>query len=43
MRTIIHYDEAAPWSRSNHVLGTRLLLSSDDSSNNFSGYLEEQD
>jgi hypothetical protein len=25
------HDEASPWSRSNHVLGTRLLPSSDDS------------
>jgi hypothetical protein len=35
MRTI-SYNEAAPWSRSNHLMGTRLLLSSDDSANNFS-------
>jgi hypothetical protein len=34
-------EEAAPWSRYNHVLGTRFLPSSDDS-DNFSRKLEEQ-
>jgi hypothetical protein len=34
IRTITYNDEAAPWSRSNHLLRTRLLLSSDDSNNN---------
>jgi hypothetical protein len=28
-------DEAAPWSRSNHPMGTRLLPSGDDRDNNF--------
>jgi hypothetical protein len=35
MRAITCDDEAAPWSRSNHLMGTRLLSSSDDSHNNF--------
>jgi hypothetical protein len=35
MRTIIYNDEAAPWRRSNHLMGTRWLPSSDDSNNNF--------
>jgi hypothetical protein len=42
MRRIICNDEAAPCSRSNHVLGTGLLPSSDDSDKIFSGTLEEQ-
>jgi hypothetical protein len=42
MRTIIYNDEAAPWSRSNHLFGIRLLPSSDDSNNIFSRALEEQ-
>jgi hypothetical protein len=37
--TIIHNDEAVPSNRSNHLMGTRLLPSSDDSSNTFSGTL----
>jgi hypothetical protein len=36
MRTITYNDEAAPWSKSNHVLGTRLLPSSDDCDDSFS-------
>jgi hypothetical protein len=32
-------DEAIPWSRSDHLVGTRWLSSSEDSSNNFSGTL----
>jgi hypothetical protein len=35
MRTTTYNDEAVPWSRSNHVLGTRSLPSSDDSGKNF--------
>jgi hypothetical protein len=42
MRAITYSDEAAPWSRGDHVSGTRLLPSSDDSDDNFSGTLEEQ-
>jgi hypothetical protein len=42
MRTITYNDEAAAWSMSNHLLGTKLLLSSDDRNNNFSGTFEEQ-
>jgi hypothetical protein len=38
MRTVIYNDDAAPWSRSNHLMGTRLLPLSDDS-NNFCGAL----
>jgi hypothetical protein len=30
MGTITYNDETAPWSRSNHLMGTRLLPSSDD-------------
>jgi hypothetical protein len=30
MKTITCNDEAAPWSRSNHLMGTRLPPSSDD-------------
>jgi hypothetical protein len=30
MRTITYNDEAAPWSRSNHLMGTGWLPSSDD-------------
>jgi hypothetical protein len=37
MRTITYNDEAAPWSRSNYLMGTRLLPSSDDSDNIFPG------
>jgi hypothetical protein len=36
MRTSTYNDEAVPWSRSNHSMGTRLLPSSDESIN-FSG------
>jgi hypothetical protein len=32
-RAITYNDEAAPWSRSNYLMGTRLLPSSDDSDN----------
>jgi hypothetical protein len=39
MRTTTYNDEAAPWSRSNHLMGTRLLPSSDDRGNIFSGML----
>jgi hypothetical protein len=35
MRTIIYNDEAAPWRRSNHLMGTRWFPSSDDSNNKF--------
>jgi hypothetical protein len=42
MRTITYNDEAAPWRRSNHLLGARLLSSSEDSDNNFSEPLKEQ-
>jgi hypothetical protein len=42
MRTITYNDEAAPWSSGNHVLGTRSLLSSNDSNNNGYGNLKEQ-
>jgi hypothetical protein len=34
MRIITYNDEAAPWSRCNHLMGTRLLPSSDDRDNN---------
>jgi hypothetical protein len=34
-------DEAVPWSRSNHVLETRLLPVSDDSDKNLSRTLEK--
>jgi hypothetical protein len=37
MRTITYNDEAAPWSKSNHLMGTRWLSSSNDSNKNFSG------
>jgi hypothetical protein len=40
LRTITYNDEAAPWSRSNLPKG--LLPSSDDSDNNFSGTLQNQ-
>jgi hypothetical protein len=30
-RTTTYNDKAAPWNRSNHLVGTRLLPSSDDS------------
>jgi hypothetical protein len=42
MRTITYNDEAAPWSRSGHVLGSRLLLSREDRNKNFSITFEEQ-
>jgi hypothetical protein len=35
MKTITCNDEAAPWSRSNHVFGTGLLPLSNNSNNNF--------
>jgi hypothetical protein len=34
-RTITYSDQAAPWSRSNHLMGTRLLPSSDVSDSIF--------
>jgi hypothetical protein len=37
MRTITYDNEAIPWNRGNYLLGTRLLPSSDDSNNKFSG------
>jgi hypothetical protein len=37
MRTMTYNDEAAPWSRSNHLMGTGWLPSSDDSDDIFSG------
>jgi hypothetical protein len=43
MRTITYNDEAAPWSRSNHILGTRLFPSSDDSNMSFSVTFEEKE
>jgi hypothetical protein len=36
MRTITYRDEAASWSRSNHLMGARLFPSSDNSDNDFS-------
>jgi hypothetical protein len=39
MKTTTYNDKAAPWSRSNHALGARVLPSSDDSDKNFSGTL----
>jgi hypothetical protein len=42
MKTITYNDKAAPWRRSNHLMEARLLPSTDDSHNNFSGILEEQ-
>jgi hypothetical protein len=33
MRTITYIDEVAFWSRSNHLTGTRVPPSSDDSDN----------
>jgi hypothetical protein len=36
MRTITYNDEAEHWSRKNHLMGTRLLPSNEDSANNFS-------
>jgi hypothetical protein len=36
MRMITYSDEAAPCSRSNHLMGTGLLPSSDGSDNSFS-------
>jgi hypothetical protein len=37
MRTIVSNEEATHWNRSNHLRRIRLLLSSDDSDNIFSG------
>jgi hypothetical protein len=34
MKIITFNDEAAPWSRNNHLMGIKLLSSSDDSNNN---------
>jgi hypothetical protein len=34
MRTITSDDEDTLWSKSNYLMGTRLLPSSDDSNNN---------
>jgi hypothetical protein len=42
MKTVTYNDEASPWSRSSHALGTRWLPSGDDSDNKFSRTLEEQ-
>jgi hypothetical protein len=36
IRTIASNDEATPWSKNNHLMGARLLHSSDDSENTFS-------
>jgi hypothetical protein len=36
MRTTTYTDETILWNRSNHLMGTRSLPSSDDSNNNFS-------
>jgi hypothetical protein len=36
MKTVSYNDEAIPWCRNTHVLGTRSFPSSNDSSNNFS-------
>jgi hypothetical protein len=41
MMTVTYNDEAAPWSRSNHILGSRLLPASGDSGKNFSGTIKE--
>jgi hypothetical protein len=43
MRTISLHDEAAPWSRSNQLMGTRFVPLSDDHDNNFSRIHEEQE
>jgi hypothetical protein len=40
MKTIIYNDEAAPWSRNSHLMGTKSLPSSDDSNNIFSRTLQ---
>jgi hypothetical protein len=37
MRTMTYSDEAAPWSRSDHLMGTRWLPSGANSDNVFSG------
>jgi hypothetical protein len=42
MRTVTYNDESVLWSRSNHLMGTRLLPASDDS-NNISGTPGEQE
>jgi hypothetical protein len=42
MKTIANNDEVAPWSGSNHLMGTGLLPSSDDSDNNFSRTLKSK-
>jgi hypothetical protein len=39
---ITYKDEAALWSRSNHLMENRLLPSSDDSDDNFCSTLEEK-
>jgi hypothetical protein len=39
MRMITYNVKVVPWSRSSHLIGTRLFPSSDDSDNNFSGTL----
>jgi hypothetical protein len=39
MRTITYNEKAAPWSRSYHLMGTRLFPSSDGSDINLSGTL----
>jgi hypothetical protein len=42
MRKITCNAEAAPWSRTSHLMGTRLFPSGDNSDNNLFGTLEEQ-
>jgi hypothetical protein len=37
MRTMTRNEEAASWSRSSHLMGTRLPPSNDDSDDTFSG------
>jgi hypothetical protein len=39
MKTSTYNDEAAPWGRSDDLVGIRLVPSSNDSNNNFSGTL----
>jgi hypothetical protein len=41
MNSITYKDEAATWSRNNHVLEIKLLPTSVDSNSNFSETLEE--
>jgi hypothetical protein len=39
MRTMTYNVEAAPWSKNNHFMGTRLFPSRNNSNNSFSGTL----